>query len=69
LPERTVFGQICQLAGDVLLQHLNRNRQFAAFGFAKQQVNMLGHDDVSGYVQAVPSSYSFQSLLKDAARL
>ena len=45
LPE--VLGLADEPAGDSLLEGLNRNGERIAMGLAKQQVDVLGHDDVS----------------------
>jgi len=68
LPERRAFGAPQLLRGD-LLQHLQRDRQPPAFGFADQQVDVFGHDHISGDEESIPSPHPLQRLLEDCAGL
>jgi hypothetical protein len=65
-PERAATDEPLELVRDVLLEHLNCDRQVGAFRLADQQVNVLRHDDIAGYVESIPLSYSLQSLLESA---
>jgi hypothetical protein len=67
-PERSTFVG-AQLAGNVLLEHLYDDRECTALGFGDQQVDVLGHDDVSGDAKRVPLSHALKRLLEDVARL
>ena len=64
LPEGTAFG-FAQLAGNILLEHLQRERELRSFRFGHQKVHVLGHDYISSYVESIPLPRSFQSLLED----
>src|SRR5206468_12911738 len=52
-PERTPFGRM-ECVSRVLLQHLQHPRQHAAFWFANQEVNVLGHDHIAADGEAIP---------------
>ena len=67
LPEVTFYRIFPQLSGGVLFQHLQGDGEVAAFGFAEEQVEVLGHNDVAGDVEAVPLADFLQSLLECAA--
>jgi hypothetical protein len=43
---------------------LERHRKRFALWFADEQVNVFGHDNVSGDEESVPLTHSFQSLLE-----
>ena len=57
-----------QLAGRLLLQHLQRNRQRGSAWLANKQVDMLGHHNIAGDHKAVSLTHGLKLLLEDAAR-
>src|SRR5215471_3172088 len=59
LPERDAFYR-SQFAGGVLLQHLDRDRELFALGFADQKVYVLAHDYVTCSVEVVPPAGAFE---------
>ena len=65
-PEGTTL-RLAELACNILLEHLQRERELSSFRFSDEQVNMLGHDYVRGNVKSVPLPHSFQSLLEEIA--
>ena len=48
-----------------MFQHLQDDSEVAALRLAEQQVEVLGHDDVAGDVEAVPSANLFESEFED----
>jgi hypothetical protein len=58
-----------ELVRGVLLEHLQRDGELAALWFTDQQVDVLGHDDVSGDKESVPSAHPLKGLLEDRAGL
>ena len=67
LPEGTQMGEVPQLAGGVLLEHLEGYAQRFPFWFADQQVDVLGHDDVASDAEVVPKADLFQGVLEGCA--
>ena len=63
-PKRSTFN-FAQLPRNILLQHLQRNRELRSFRLGDQQMNVLGHDYISGDVEAIPFSRLFQILLEE----
>src|SRR5580704_15119651 len=66
LPERPALG-LAQLPRNILLEHLQRQRELRSFRLGDEQVNMLRHNHVSGDVEPVPLPRTFESLLKNVA--
>jgi hypothetical protein len=63
-PESHVSGFLEPL-GDLLLQHLQNDRELRFARLADHQMNMLRHDDVTGDDQAVTVPDFLQFFLKD----
>jgi hypothetical protein len=61
------MSPIPQLAGDILLEHLESSGQDATLRLAYQKVKLLGHEDVSCHVESVPASRPLQKHLKRMA--
>ena len=57
-----------ELLRNVLLKHLNHDREPATLRLADQQVDMLRHDHVTRHVNSIPLPHALQGLLEDAAR-
>ena len=57
----TLFVYRSQFAGRVLLQHLDRDRELFALGFADQKVYVLGHDYVTCNVEVIPLAGAFEN--------
>ena len=64
LPEPRQRVGMNEFARNILLQHLYRDRECAALGFANEQMNVLGHDYVPGDEHPVPSANALQNLLE-----
>jgi hypothetical protein len=65
-PEGAALGRMKQVRR-ILLEHLQRSRERAAFRFAEQQVNVFGHDHIAGDKKSVPLADSLEGLLEDIA--
>ena len=76
MPHTTVFWLGCANAAaqldlspcDRLFESFDRCGQSASFGFAHQQVDVLGHDDITEDEEAVFRSCFFESLLEHLHR-
>src|SRR5205085_4950500 len=68
LPEARLIAS-AELARGDLLEHLDGHGELRAAGFADEQVHMLRHDDIAGYVKSVPSADALQFALQDFAGL
>ncbi len=55
-PERTAL-RFAQLAGNILLQHLQGERKLSPLRLADQQMNVLGHHHVASDAEAIPSPH------------
>jgi hypothetical protein len=58
-----------ELARNYLLEHLQSHGQALALRLAQQQMHVLGHDDKSGQVKAVPAARSFERSYNNVTRL
>ena len=67
-PEQTVDIRKAHLACNILLKHLQRDRELSTFRFTDQEVYMFRHYDVPAYVESVPAPHSLQRLLEDVPR-
>ncbi len=65
-PERPTL-RLAQLPRDVLLEHLQRDREFRPLRLGHEKVNVFRHDHISGDVESVPLAYGFQGLFEDVA--
>jgi hypothetical protein len=66
LPERPTL-RLPQLAGNILLQHLQRERELRPLRFGDQQMNVLRHNHISGDVEPVPQPRTLESSFEDVA--
>ncbi len=60
LPEPRLISTDAEVTRNVLLEHLNRDRQLSALLFTHEEMNVFGHDYVSGDEHAVPAANIFQ---------
>ena len=67
LPEARRAGHL-QLVGGDLFQHLNHDGKCVASRFAEEQMNVLGHHDISCDVAAVPTPDSFEFAFESLPR-
>ena len=67
LPELD-FAAFFQLARGQLLQHLKRNRQRRLARLTYKQMNVLRHQDISGYDKAVPRTHGLKFKFEYAIR-
>jgi hypothetical protein len=51
----------------ILLEHLQRSRERAAFRFADHQMNVFGHDHIARDKESVPLANAFERLFEDIA--
>ncbi len=57
--------ELAQLPSHVLLEHLERDREFRPLRLGYEQVDVLGHDHISCNVESVPLACIFQSFFED----
>jgi hypothetical protein len=63
-PERPAL-RFAQLAGNILLQHLQGDRKLRPLRLADQQVNVLRHHHIPSNVEAIPQPDTLKGLLED----
>ncbi len=64
LPEGPIVGAR-EFSRHKLFQHLERGREVTLIGFADEQVNVFGHDDVSEDLKLIPAAATFEFVLED----
>src|SRR5579864_4174975 len=67
LPKRTTLRKP-QLSRDILLQHLQHNRQLSPLRFTDQKMNMLWHDHITVDIELIPASRLLQRALEFITR-
>ena len=67
-PERGAFGR-AEFVRGILFEHLDHNREILSLRLAYEQMDVFGHDYVSGDVEVVPFAGTFEDFEEGVSRL